>query len=429
MNFDVIKTYILTFLVLTSLLLTLALWKYEPSLEPLYENELVNEVDLGGDERMKRTLIKPSTISFQSNDKYFGLNSPLEGERLYQDMQEWLLSDYQTSEAKGRPTSDYQIEVVFPNVLPVEVIRSLFNVNEDDPLPNWSFERLFIILHEESSTIELMFLSIDGQQELRYHVNTSEAFTSIWRYFENVDELNEYLPFGSSSSPIYVPKDKLEIRSQSLAIQSIDETLLIDVLLNPSLISANLSGSYFTDGQRRLSILQEGRIMEFINPIHSQERLTDAIQLLDLSITHINGHKGWTNDYQLVDIDLQEEVIRYRMFYEGYPIFNSTDLSIIEQEWRNQDLHLYGRPLFSISNLPGGRTVELSSGTEVINYLIESESYQLENIQDIQIGYKIASFDDASYSILLEPTWYMNYKGVWSEVRMNELDEFKRGGS
>lgn len=430
MNFEVVKTYILTFLVLTSLLLTMALWNYQPNLEPLYPDGFVNEVDLGGKEEIKRSLVKPSTIVLQNHDEYYGFNTPLEDEEFYQEIQEWLLSDSQETEAEGRPRNNYQVEIAFSYALPAEIIPSLFNINEDDYLPHWSFKRMFILVNEENSSLELSFLSIDGNQELKYSVNKSDAFTTLWSYFETPDDLTDYTRFGSSISPIYLPEGNIQMRSHSLAIRSIDETLLVDELFkNPSLISTNLGGSYFTDGQRRLGVIQEGRTMEFINPIHSQDRQKDAINLLDLSIENINRHKGWTNDYHLADINLSEEIIRYRMYYEGSPIFSNTDLSIIEQEWRNEDLHLYRRPLFSISNLPGGRTVELPSGAEVKSFLEINDNYQKENIRDIQIGYKITSFDDASYSLTLEPAWYINYNGSWSEIRVDESDEFIRGGS
>src|SRR5699024_9670753 len=160
-------------------------------------------------------------------------------------------------------------------------------------------------------------------------------------------------PYTTLFRSIYLPKGKLDMRTYSFAVKDIDETLLIDDLFNtPSLISTNYGSSYFTDGQRRLGVLQEVRTMEFINHIHSKERQKDAVNLIDLSIKNINEHKGWTNEFHLVDIDLYDEAIRYRMFYEGYPIFSIGDLSVIEQEWKNHDLHLYKRPLFSISNLP-----------------------------------------------------------------------------
>lgn len=431
MNFEIIKTYILTFLVLTSLLLTFALWNYQSNLEPLYGNsEFTNEVDLGGKEEMKRSLIQPNSIIFRNHDRYYSFTSPLESKKFYQETQDWLLSDFQVNGSTGRPTNDYQIEFVFPHLLPAEIIRSLFNVNEEDQLPNWSFQRMFIILNEETSLLQVKFLSIDGQQEVKYNVNKSGAFTALWSYFEDTENLREYILLDDLDPPIYLPKDKVEIRTHSLAIKSIDETLLIDDLFNtPSLISSNFRGSYYTDGQRRLGLLQEGRTMEFINPIHSTERQTSVIELLDLSMKNINEHKGWTNEFHLVDINLYNEVIRYRMFYEGYPIFSNNELTIIEQEWRNHDLYLYKRPLFSISNLPGGRMLELPAGTEIISFLATHENYQISNVQDIQIGYKITNFDDSSYSLSLEPAWYMNYNGYWTEIRINESEEFIRGGS
>ena len=165
MNYETIKTYILTFLVLTSLLLTFAIWNYQPNLEPLYGNsEIANEVDLGGREEMKRTLIQPSSIVFQNDEQYYSFKTPTESKKFYQEMQNWLLSDLQVSEATGRPSNHYQLEIIFPNAMPVEIIRSLFNIGEEDQLPNWSFRRMFILLNEETSLFQLMFLSMDGQQ-------------------------------------------------------------------------------------------------------------------------------------------------------------------------------------------------------------------------------------------------------------------------
>src|SRR5699024_8084635 len=45
-----------------------------------------------------------------------------------------------------------------------------------------------------------------------------------------------------------------------------------------------------------------------------------------------------------------DDSIKYRMHYNDFPVFSSQDLSVIEQSWRDQDLHLYRRPLFSLDN-------------------------------------------------------------------------------
>lgn len=428
MNFEVMKTYILSILVLISLLLTFSLWNYKPNTLSSNNPIFVNEVDLGGKEEIKRSLIEPSTITFHNNERYYGFKTPLEGQKLYRDMQDWILKDYQSSAVLGRPTNNHQVEITFENTLPLEIIRSLFSIGEKDSLPNWSFQRMFILFNQATSSLEVVFLSIDEHQQIKYVVNDSRVYASLWSYMEKSDRLSEYILFGSEESPIYLPKNKLEIKSHSLAVKSINPTLLIDALFsNPSSVSSNFEKSYFADGERGMSVLREGRSMEFINPIHSNERRTDMIELLDLSVENINEHKGWTNDYRLVDVNIKEDLVRYRMFYDGYPIYNNIDLSIIEQQWRNQDLHLYRRPLFSANILFGDNTIKLPSGTEIINYLTNHKDYQLSEIKDIRVGYKLTYFDGASY-LTLDPVWYMNYSGNWQEIRVDELDEFMKGG-
>lgn len=431
MNFEVIKTYLLIILVLMSLFLTFALWNYKPNLELLSSDDsmFANEVDLGGKEEMKRTLIEPRMIMFHHNKHYYGLKTPLETRKLYHNMQEWILKDFQAGAVVENEIDDYQVEIIFANALPIEIIRSLFTINEEDTLPNWSFQQMFISFNDTTSTLDVTFLSIDGHQQVKYVVNDRKAYAHLSSYIEKPDELSEYILFSSGSGdiPIYLPEDQSEVKSRSLAVKKINAVLLIDHLFRtPPLVNTNTMESYFTDGQRRMSVPQEGRSLEFINPIHSNEKRTDVLELLDLSIEDINLHKGWTNDYKLADIDMREDLVRYRMFYDGYPVYNNNDLSIIEQQWRNQDLHLYRRPLFSANILLGGNTVKLASGTEVINYLMQHEKYQLSNIKDIQVGYKLTFFEGTSYDLTLEPAWYMNYNGNWYEVR---LDDYMRGGS
>lgn len=429
MNFEVIKTYLLSILVISSLLLTFAIWNYKPNLELLSSDPslFLNEVDLGGKEEIKRSLIEPRKIIFHKDNHYYSLSIPLENQKLYSNMQEWLLKDFQTSEAKSRSTEDEQIELIFESALPIEIIKSLFTIDEEDTLPSWSFQKVFITFNQTTSSLEVTFLSFDEHQQVQYVVNDSKVYAELWSYMEKTEELNEYIQFGAEDSQIYLPKDITKVKSRSLAVKNTNAVLLIDHLFrNPALVNTNAGETYFTDGQRRMSVNQDRRSVEFINPIHSSERHINTMELLDLSIGDINAHKGWTNDYRLIDADIKEERVRYRMFYEGYPVYNNDDLSVIEQQWRNQDLHLYRRPLFSANILLGGTMVELASGTEIVNYLINHEEYVLADIKDVQIGYKSTFYEGASYDLTLVPAWFVNYNGNWNEIR---FDEFMRGGS
>src|SRR5699024_11001903 len=144
-------------------------------------------------------------------------------------------------------------------------------------------------------------------------------------------ELSEYMVFGSGSAPIYIPTHEVEMKARSLAVEIIDSNLLVDALFDiPSLVSANFREGYFTDGQRGMRLLQENRSMEYINPIHSSEEQINVRGLLEQSLMSVNEHKGWTDNYKLVDINTSLNSVRYRMNYDGYPVYNLNNLSTIE---------------------------------------------------------------------------------------------------
>src|SRR5690625_6624366 len=96
MKLEVIKTYILTILVLVSVLLTFAIWNYQPNYEFLYNNETeyVNEVDLGGaDDKVKRDVIVPTSIIFHHDSNDFGFTNPRDQHLFYEDMAEWVFEN------------------------------------------------------------------------------------------------------------------------------------------------------------------------------------------------------------------------------------------------------------------------------------------------------------------------------------------------
>ena len=74
MKLETFKTIILTILVGISLLLTFSLWNYQPNYDPLYptSSNYVNEVDAGGIEETKRSIIEPINIVFHYDGETYG---------------------------------------------------------------------------------------------------------------------------------------------------------------------------------------------------------------------------------------------------------------------------------------------------------------------------------------------------------------------
>lgn len=426
MKFETIKTIILILLVGLSLILTFGLWNHQPNFDQLYDpqSDYVNEVSVGGVEASRKTIVQPTSIIFHTGGSHFGFQEPRERRSFYQDMQDWALEDIQLDDASGEPDKEENIvEITFPVQMPAEIINSLFTINEEDRLPDWSFNKMFITFDQSNSQLELSFMSLNGEKKVTSKVSNSNVYKNVWGYMTDPSELSEQLIFEGDQE-VYVPETIPELKKRSFTAKDIEPRVLVDALFrNPSLVSPNIGEAYFTDGQRGLRVVQDGKSMEFINPIQSTEDDMEYGDLLDLSLENINMHRGWTDGYYLADINLTNNQVRYQMHYEGYPVFNSSNLSVIEQEWRNNELHQYRRPLFSLNNLLGGDVIDVPSGEETINYIEGSSDYKTEDVKDIQLGYKLNYLEGSSYSATLEPAWYILYKNKWEELPMDSKNE------
>src|SRR5690625_3430916 len=100
MKFETVKTFILILLIGTSLLLTFALWTYQQNDTPLNNDELVNEVHIGGTEERRSTMILPSTIVFHYYDGNYGFEDPSFQHEFFNELQS--RSEEHTSELQSR---------------------------------------------------------------------------------------------------------------------------------------------------------------------------------------------------------------------------------------------------------------------------------------------------------------------------------------
>src|SRR5699024_10901813 len=257
------------------------------------------------------------------------------------------------------------IELVFPSAVPADLIINLFTFHEDIDPPNWSFERVFLVLDENEHIVELVVLSVDDRKQITAKIEKMEAYDELSASFDS-EELADYISFGSANEPIYLPKERLKMSSKTLIASSIEPEQFINALFsNPSLVTPNTREAYFTDGQRGMEVVHDKRKLEFINPIQSSFEILDSYELLDRSVNNINEHKGWTNDFIFEEMNNSSNYIRFRLYYEGFPVFDHYNISIIEQEWREQELYQYARPLVQIGNLLNSEEIELPSGQEV----------------------------------------------------------------
>lgn len=424
MNYETIKSFILFVLVGISLLLSFILWSYQPNYDYFHDTNYVNEVDIGGQEKTKNELVEPIKMVFKNGDMMRSFIDPKNRSNLYKKMASWVMYDYHLTKATGRPTDDKYVELVFPTTIPGELLRNLFTFNDDFDPPEWSFDRVFMALDEESKSVKVIILSKDQDKQLTARIDKSEIYQLLQAYMVDESEvLHENIMVGEIAHPIYMPANKVDLAKQTVIATSIDPDLFINALFTkPSLVTRNTGEAYFTDGQRGMRIAGDGKRLEYINPLQSNyERLT-TMELIEKSVNNINEHKGWTNNYMFDYVNRMTNNIRYRLTYDGFPVYDQHKLSMMEQEWREQDLYQYNRPLIQIGNLLNTEEVRLSSGAEVKSVLMENKKrFNLENIRDIRVGYFLR-YENDTRSLTFVPSWFLVYDNDWIKFDIDELE-------
>src|SRR5699024_551315 len=91
MKYETAKTFILTILIATSLLLFVAIWSYQPNYEQFQDMSYVSEVDIGGKELTRTELIEPNVIIFDDGNSLYGFNSYGKRSQLFEDISSWVL--------------------------------------------------------------------------------------------------------------------------------------------------------------------------------------------------------------------------------------------------------------------------------------------------------------------------------------------------
>ncbi|MFD2194927.1 YycH family regulatory protein [Oceanobacillus bengalensis] len=427
------KSFILVLLIGISFILTFGLWNYQPNIADISDGDVIDEADLGGIEETTRTLIQPSKIIFHTGQKYYGFIDPKEQKNLYEEMIGFRLYDFRMEQYDANETASHDVEVIFPTELPMEILNSLFHFNNAEvQLPTWSFQRIYFTFNNHTSSINLEIVSIDGSKKATAVINDSSHYEFLKSYMDDGSNLQEYVLITESGSTIYIPKDPANIKRLRTTYRFIDEETAKNVLFNdPSIVNQSNSSirgiTYFTDSSQ-LRILQDGSRMLFVSPDSEDTRLLSFVELLNRSIVNINGHDGWTNDYNLMEFNMAENMIRYQMYYQDYPVFSSSNLSIIEQRFNSQRLVEYNRPLIRLdSNFPGDE-VDLESSEVIIRFL--SEQGYLENITDIRIGFRLSyqTQADDEYILVFEPGWFMKYNDSWTEINLNDGNSSHKGG-
>ncbi|MGE7906359.1 YycH family regulatory protein [Peribacillus sp. NPDC094092] len=434
MNFERAKSIILIILVGTSIFLTWSIWTYEPEYDQFDQS---NYIKIKSDVQIVSDVIKPVSILFHGNGQHFQTSNPVEIDEMEKEFAQWRFSGIKEVSVKRlqRKFDDFvhedgSVEIEFSDDIPIALYKTVLNIT-DKEVPGFSFDRIIIKQKDLSGNESpVYFVSYDQEKIYQGLVDSKKLRNFMDSFYrDSYDKHPEYTAETiSSKRTLFVPEKPVEIKRLEYYIDYLDIGNLKNALFNyPKFVrQESVSvGEEYTDGTRLMTVNKENYLISYINPAQKSKLFGSSSDLLQKSIDFINDHAGWeNNNYRFAYMSENEQRVVFRLFVNGYPAFNESGMTEIEQIWGKEEIYSYDRPYFSLDSvLPSeGAVVILPSGKEVLNKLKSKDNIDFKSVEDISIGYKLNKSLDSKLVTLvtLEPTWYYRIGDKWFIVPFEE---------
>ncbi|MGE7594230.1 transcriptional regulator [Bacillus sp. RJGP41] len=442
MNFERAKSIILIILVGTSIFLTWSIWTYEPEYDPFEQSS--EFIKIKSDVQIVSDVIKPVSILFHGNGQHFQTSNPAEINEMEKQFSQWRFRGIKEISVNRlqRKFDDFvhedgSIEIEFSDDIPISLYKTVLNIT-DKEVPKLSFDRIIIkqknISGNESA---VYFVSYDRRKIYQGMVDSKKLrnfMDSFYRgsYYKYPKYTAETI---NSKRTLFVPENPVEINRLQYYIDSLDIGDLKSALfINPKYVRQEpvSVGEEYTDGTRLMTVNKENYLISYINPAQKSKLFDSSSDLLQKSIDFINEHAGWeNNNYRFAYMSENEQRVVFRLFVNGYPAFNESGMTEIEQIWGKEEIYSYDRPYFKLDSvLPSvGSAKTLPSGKEVVNQLKSKDNIDFNSVEDISIGYKLDKSLDSKLVTLvtLEPTWYYRIGDKWFIVPFDDTGGDRSG--
>lgn len=452
MKKETMKSVTLVILIAFSLVLTVALWTYQPVNETLEEDVFIEDTKLEeiGSERAIPNLVPPDKVVFHEQNSFFTFKDNIDRTAFYQkQMQQWNLSNLDTSPRTINVDNHSEIvEIIFPAHLPIQVISDIFQVNESIPMEGLqaNFNRIFLLRHSQegsaasSASYDLWFVNSDAEgSEITLQADISAA--SGERAIQEVDNKDELVEMsrvadvlqidtedGTNASHIYVPKNPVSISEYVLQTGAVNvKPIQNDIFPSNTRVfkSRTNSGENITKTfQRRLTQYDKRMEYDLTIPNSANQKNLTEYELFVQSMEDINSHLGWTDDYRLNSILSGRDEVRYRLYFNDRPVLENVDtykLASIQLSYQQGQIQEYDRPLVQYSSINESQT-NLLSGEEVLLDLQQEGELETSRIRDLEIMYTLEEQrSELVYSLI--PEWYMLTNSGWTKVYPEERSQ------
>lgn len=429
-----VKSVILLLLILLSLTLTFTIWTYSPNYDTT-EPPVVN-ISIAEKKKME-DVVKPYRLLISQPENLRGSYSIVDINNIINPMKNWevetvkLFSNNtnagQINELINKP---YTSTLFFQADVPIESYSPILKFM--DPIfPNSTFNRLVIDWSSKSvdqraeekemgEGVTLYFISTTLNKIYTANVAKEDIIGFSARMVKTANVMKEYKEITRDGKlSLYTTSNIEKVVQYTYLVEEIDTNRFKDALFNiPSLVVRRSnpvgSGEQYTDDNALMTVDPISKRLSYVHPASEGEFLGKPSELLYNSLSFVNEHDGWTDDYRFSRMNKESSQVNYQLYFDGLPVFSKDLLATeIVQVWGSNRVYRYNRPYYTLNALPiTSIDVELPSGQNAYELLNLVPSLQVSLIDDLVQGYYISKDEDQPLFTLV-PSWYYLLNGVW----------------
>ncbi len=428
-----IKSYLLAFLVLLSIVLTLMIWNYKPEYTVIEEAQ-VDEIMIG-DTKQLQDILKPYRLLYRQEDQFYGTVSNDVIQSVYDKLSTWdahevdlINSNLSDEQMNKMLRENNRLTLFFNEEVPLQVFSGILPFNERE-VPDANFTRLIIDWSEvlSNNQLQLLFLNTKKRILLRSTIDISNSMQFMEEIVDPIKEYQAYFEVERESLlSLYVAQEAMESIQYTYFMDKTSPDLYKNILFGDLGIvkrsTDNTREEKYNDGTSVMTVDTQNHILNYVYPQAESIAPIPSATLLSDSFNFINDHGGFTADYRFSSMNVGKHVTEYQLFIQGYPIYSSITTSRIITTWGENRIYRYRRPYYSIDNeIRSFRTTkQLPSGDEVIEYLKNMKDQPFDEIDEIIVGYSLVQ-DIKKGIFLLEPSWFIISNNVWTRILPEQL--------
>ena len=434
MSYENIKSFILTILVIVSILLTWVLWTYHPKYDTIENsNSIVKDISIGRTQEIDQ-LINPTKVIFHKNNQHFGMTKEDDINNIMDEMKKWEFRDisklstpFNEEDYLSFTQQNGYVEIIFPDDIPFSIFKSTFHL-EDKEISNVSVDRIILNLNANKESDDMIYFVSPIDRLIYTAIVDYDEIQEMTSMYDMVEEYPKYFSYRpTKTNVLYLPIEPTTIKGVQYYTDLLDPEIFKEALFDdPNDVKKHILtyGEEYTDGSRLLRVFSGGKYLQYVNPVNNTD--TDHAEnsdLIESSIDFINEHGGWTADYRFFSLDQYQQQTTFKLFVRNYPVFNKSGLTEIHQVWGENEIIRYQRPLLILEiPVPSG-DVELPEGQRVLEEIQAQPDFNPELVEDIIVGYELTDNPERVNVATLVPIWSVKYNGVWRKLDFEHKDD------